>query len=203
MCRVSSAQSQYKNNKKDQYDSQDGDILSFSKYNLELKNLIETKTKITLNLLQDLIDNINTFIFGRIKKIDKIICIEPDVIKSKLSKKSMNSKTSTSKKQKEIYPLSPNDTNPLLLNTDESAFMKKIKMPVKLPPKEILSDNLILNVIRLYNKMIKFDILSMLDKKEHYTSIVQYYVKMIEYDPNNPKISKLLVDQRGMLIFFE
>jgi len=55
-----------------------------------------------------------------------------------------------------------------------------------------LTDVFLLNIIQLYTKLIKFDMLRVFDKQEYFYSSVQNFVRVLEYDPRNPAYSYVL-----------
>mgnify|MGYP007078517073 CR=1 FL=1 len=62
---------------------------------------------------------------------------------------------------------------------------------------DYLNDILLLNVIQLFSKLIKFDILRLTQKQELFYTAVNLFVRILEYDQKNIAYSYLLDKQRS------
>jgi len=72
-----------------------------------------------------------------------------------------------------------------------------VQLQVRSTGQEYLNDVLLLNVMQLFSKLIKFDVLRMTGKPELFYTIVNTFVRFLEYDPKNPAVSYLLSKNRS------
>ena len=101
-------------------------------------------------------------------------------------------KNSIEKELKEkCAPLETNENNNTL-NT-----MKTVN---KIQVRNYLDNVLTLDIVKLLCTMVKYDILSLLNKKDEFSVIVSNLVHLLEFDRKNPTFSYCLIKKRGLPI---
>ena len=73
----------------------------------------------------------------------------------------------------------------------------------EMPVHNYLNDLLVLNQIVLLGKIIRFDLLSLLDKREYYLQILPDLIHLLEFNAKNPGITYALYETRSILSFVE
>jgi len=83
------------------------------------------------------------------------------------------------------------------LRLDKDLFLAGLHANVLMNTKDYLDDVLLLNVVQLFSKLIKFDILRMTGKSNLYYTVVNTLVRLLEYEPKSSGYSYLLGKLRG------
>lgn len=74
----------------------------------------------------------------------------------------------------------------------QDMFLLGLHRGVLSSTKDSLDDVLLLNVVQLFSKLIKFDILRMSGKSDLYYTVVNTFVRLLEYEPKSSAYSYLL-----------
>jgi len=69
--------------------------------------------------------------------------------------------------------------------------------PQKNGVNDCLNDELLLNVVQLYSKLISFDMLKITGRQSLLYQVVSTFTKILEYDPKYPGYSYLLAKYRS------
>jgi len=65
---------------------------------------------------------------------------------------------------------------------------------------DYLNNNLLLDIMRILSKMIKFDVYLHLEKKKFYFKITQFLFCILEFDKDHPTYSYAIQQIRGIFL---
>lgn len=92
------------------------------------------------------------------------------------------------------------ETKKIQKNIEKEIFLAVLQQnqALKTNTKDYLNDVLLLNVVQMFSKLVKFDVLGMAKKQNMFYTVTNIFVRLLEYDQKNPAYSYLLMKQRGM-----